>query len=112
RAMQHLRTLAGDIGSRPATTDAEREAAAYIREQMEASGYQATLEEFEVQATLGGSASLRLPGDTEVEAAPLSGSVNGNFEGQLVAAGLGRAADFEGVAASGNFILLDRGEIT
>lgn len=112
RAMQHLRTLAGDIGSRPATTDAEREAAAYIRDQLEAAGYQATLEEFEVQATLGGSASLRLPDNSEVETAPLSGSVNGRFEDQLVAAGLGRSSDFEGVAASGNFVLIDRGEIT
>jgi aminopeptidase YwaD len=112
RAMQHLRTLADNIGSRPATTDREREAAEYIRGQLEAAGYEATLEEFDVQATLGGSGGLWLPDGTEVEAAPLSGSVNGAFEGQLVAAGLGRASDFQGVDASGKFVLLDRGQIT
>lgn len=111
-AMAHLRTLAEDIGSRPATTASEREASEYIREQLEAAGYQATLEEFEVQATLGGAADVRLPDRGDIEAAPLSGTMNGTATGPLVEAGLGRAADFEGVDALGKIVLLDRGQST
>lgn len=111
RAMQHLQALAGDIGSRPATTDNERRAAGYIRQQLEAAGYQVSIEEFNVQVTRGGSATLRVPGGT-VEAAPLGGSPNGASSGQLVAAGLGRTSDIATAQVSGNVVLLDRGEIT
>lgn len=112
RAMAHLKTLAGDIGSRQATTDNERRAANYIRQQLEAAGYRVTLEEFDVQATLGGSATIRLANGTTVEAAPLSGSPNGSVTGDLVPAGLGRAADLAAANVRGKVALLDRGEIT
>ncbi|MEZ4554324.1 MAG: M28 family metallopeptidase [Dehalococcoidia bacterium] len=112
RAMEHLRVLAGDIGSRPATTAEERRAAEYIQQQLEAAGYRVTLEEFDVQATLGGSAMLRLDDGATVEAAPLNGSPNGTVTGDLVQAGLGRAGDLAAVNVAGKIALLDRGEIT
>ena len=112
RAMQHLNVLVRDIGSRPATTENERRAADYIRQQLEAAGYQVSLETFDVQATLGGSATLRLPDTQTVEAAPLNGAANGTVNGQLVAAGLGRTSDFAALQVSGKVALLDRGDIT
>lgn len=112
RAMSHLRALAGDIGSRPATTDSERRAADYIREQLEAAGYRVTLEEFDVQATLGGSATIRLANGATVESAPLNGSANGSVTGDLVPAGLGRPGDLAAANVRGKIALLDRGEIT
>ncbi len=112
RAMSHLKVLAGDIGSRAATTDGERRAAEYIRQQLEAAGYRVSLEEFDVQATLGGTATMRLASGTTVDAAPLSGSPNGSVTGDLVPAGLGRASDFAAANVSGKIALLDRGEIT
>lgn len=111
RAMAHLRALAGDIGPRPATTDSERRAADYIRQQLEAAGYRVTLEEFDVLATLGGSATIRLANGATVESAPLGGSANGSVTGDLVPAGLGRAGDLA-AEVRGKIALLDRGEIT
>ncbi|MGE0226910.1 MAG: M20/M25/M40 family metallo-hydrolase [Dehalococcoidia bacterium] len=112
RAMEHLRVLAGDIGSRSATTAEERRAAEYIQQQLEAAGYSVTIEEFDVQATLGGSATLRLNDGSTVEAAPLNGSPNGTVSGDLMRAGLGRAGEFSAVSVAGKIALLDRGEIT
>lgn len=112
RAMAHLKTLAGDIGSRPTTTPSERRAAEYIKQQLEAAGYQVTLEEFDVQATLSGTASIRLTSGATVEAAPLSGSPNGTLSGDLVAAGIGRVSDLAAAGVSGKIVVLDRGEIT
>lgn len=80
--------------------------------QLEAAGYQVTLEEFDVQATLGGIATLRLGDGTALDASPLSGSPNGTVQGETVFAGLGRPADLAGVQASGKVVVLDRGEIT
>jgi aminopeptidase YwaD len=112
RAMQHLQMLAGTIGSRPATSDNERRAAGYIKQQLEAAGYEVSLEPFEVQATLGGSATLRLGDASTVDASPLSGSPNGAASGQVVSAGLGRTSDFASVVSTGKVAVLDRGEIT
>lgn len=110
--MEHLRALAGDIGPRPATTESERRAAEYIRQQLESAGYRVTLEEFEVQATLGGSATLRLANGGAVESAPLNGSANGSVTGDLVPAGLGRPSDLAAANVQGKIALLERGEIT
>src|SRR5689334_9642054 len=86
RAMQHLQVLAGDIGSRPSTSENERRAADYIRQQLEAAGYQTSVEQFDVQATLGGSATLRLPDGSTVDASPLGGGANGSVGGAVVTA--------------------------
>ncbi|MFN8584411.1 MAG: M28 family metallopeptidase [Dehalococcoidia bacterium] len=112
RAMADLRVLAGDIGSRATTTPSERRAAEYIQQQLQAAGYRVTLEEFDVQATLGGNATLTVGGGASVETAPLSGSANGSVSGQVVPAGLGRASDLAAAGVSGKIALLDRGEIT
>jgi Zn-dependent M28 family amino/carboxypeptidase len=112
RTLQHLQMLAGTIGSRPATSDNERRAADYIKQQLEAAGYKVSVEQFDVQATLGGSATLHTSDTSTVDASPLNGSPNGTASGELVAAALGRTSDFSSVPAAGNVALLDRGEIT
>jgi len=111
-AMEHLRALAGDIGSRPATTGSERRAAEYIGEQLEAAGYKVTLEPFEVQATLRGSASLQLADGSTLDASPLNGSAEGSVQAPLAAAGLGRAEELEAALVRGRVAVLDRGELT
>ncbi len=112
RAMAHLRELAGTIGSRASTTEGERRAADYIRGQLEAAGYRASLERFEVDVPTGGSATLQPDGAPSVSAQPMSGSPDGTASGRLVAAGPGRAGDYAGVQAQGAIVLVDRGETT
>jgi aminopeptidase YwaD len=118
RAFRHLEALAGDIGVRAATTDGERRAAEYIRAQLEAAGYRASLEPFEVNVTLRGTARLTLPDGAAIEAVPLSGSGAGSATGPLFPAGLGRAdyypraEEAAGRSARGTIVSIVRGEIT
>jgi aminopeptidase YwaD len=113
RAMQDLRALT-DIGPRAATTDGERRAAEYVKQQFEAAGYRASIESFEVDAQTGGSATVRRDDGTEIPfAAPMGGSEDGTVSGPLVVVGgLGRPADYAGVSARGAVVLVQRGEIT
>src|SRR5262249_13897139 len=110
RAMAHLRTLAGDIGRRPSTTDSEQKAADYIRKQLEAAGYKATVEKFDVHETLGGQAAVGGAGGRALEAVPMAGAPEGNGVGTLVEAKLGRAGDYAGVTAKDAVVLVTRGE--
>jgi aminopeptidase YwaD len=114
RAMEHLRVLTSDIGVRAATKDGERRASEYIRRQFEAAGYRASIEPFEVNVTLSGSASLRREDGTEVPTAALmGGSADGTVRAPLVVVGgLGRPADYSGVSARGAIVIVQRGETT
>lgn len=112
RAMAHLRRLAGEIGVRAATTDGERRAAEYIRGELERAGYRASIEPFEVDVAIGGSATLRPDGAPELRAAPMSGSPDATATGTVVSVpGLGSAEDFAKVAARGAVVVVDRGTI-
>ncbi|MSQ35624.1 MAG: M28 family peptidase [Dehalococcoidia bacterium] len=114
RAFAHIRQLAGDIGVRAATTDGERRAAEYIRAQLEAAGYRATLEPFEVNVTLRGTATMTLADGSGVLALPLSGSANASVSGPIVPVGLGRTQDYDVAPrpARGAVVLAARGETT
>lgn len=46
RAMEHLQYLAVDLGSRPAGSDGEKQAAAYIQNEFESLGYDVSIQEF------------------------------------------------------------------
>ncbi|MBM4416624.1 MAG: M28 family peptidase, partial [Chloroflexi bacterium] len=112
RAFAHIERLAGDIGTRAATTDGERRAADYIRGQLEAASYRATLEPFEVNVTLRGTAGVTLAGGSDVIAVPLAGSPSGRVSGPIVTAGLGRPQDYAGVSTRGAIAVVSRGETT
>lgn len=110
-ALQHVRVLAGEIGSRVSTTDEERRAAEYIAAQLEAAGYEASIEPFDATRTADES-TVTLPGGTTLESThALLNSPNVAASGRLVPAGLGRAVDLLDVDAEGAILLLDRGVI-
>jgi hypothetical protein len=51
--LEHIRKLAHEIGARGATRDGEREAAAYIEEQLESFGYSVDVEPFRAPPSFG-----------------------------------------------------------
>ncbi len=111
RAWEDLRTLAVDIGIRPAGTDEEREAAEYIAAQLRDAGYVVDIEEFDT-SYWGDHSSLATPGEgPSLQALALAGSRNGTATAPLVHAGLGDVADFEAVDVTGAVALLDRGVV-
>ena len=113
RAMQHLRELTTTIGARASTTEGERRAAEYVRKHLESVGYQATIEPFEVDLTVGATGAVRPDGAADIEATPMSGSPDGDATGALVVInGPGRAADYAGVQARGAIALVTRGDAT
>lgn len=110
RAMATLRTLVNDIGVRASTTEGERRAAEYVRTRLESAGYRATLEPFDVQVTLGGSATVTTANGRKIEGTPMAGAPEGIGTGRLVVAGLGRASDYRGVDARSAVAVVTRGE--
>jgi len=113
RALELVRALSVDIGSRAAGTDGERSAATYIRDELAKYGYKASLQQFPIQSFLDVSTSLELlsPQQRAIEAQALGGSVSAQAEAQLVAAGLGYAPQFP-AGTAGRVVLIERGEIT
>ena len=102
-----------DIGSRPTGTEAEREAADYIRGQLASYGYDAELQPFTFDVFSDAGTAMRVlsPQPREVQAYPLEPSANGSVEGNLAAAGLGRPQEFP-AGMKGKIALIKRGEIT
>ena len=109
-AFEHIRVLVGEIGSRVAGTDAEREAAEYIAGRLEAAGYQVTLEPFHFEMPSDDS-MVTLPDGTALDVRSLGNSRQGEATGRLVAGGLGRQIDLGGIDLRGAVALLDRGVI-
>ena len=112
RAFAHLRVLAGEIGPRPATTEAERRAAVYIAEQLESAGYRVALEPFDVEVPVDRSTVTPPKPETQLPARALAGSPFVEATGRLVAGGLGQLSDLEAIDAEGAVLVLDRGLIT
>lgn len=108
RVMDHIEVLAVEIGSRPAGTEAEREAAAYIEGEFAEAGYETAIEPFTARTRLDNSAAVTADGET-VRPYMMNGSASGEATGRLVYGGLGSAADLEGLDLEGAVVLLDRG---
>lgn len=110
RAFAHVEALAVDIGSRPAGSEAEREAAVYLRDQLRGFGYEAKLQPFsyDVFADIGSSLSVLSPEPLLPAVYPFEPSANGVVEGQLVDAGIGRPQDFP-AGSAGKIALVGRG---
>ena len=112
RAFAHVEALAVDIGSRPAGTAAEREGARYLRDRLQAFGYEVELQPFsyDVFADAGSSLDVLSPQAPSPAVYPLEPSVDGVAEGQLVDAGIGRPGDFPQDTA-GKVALIRRGTL-
>lgn len=113
RALQHDHVLSVEIGPRPAGSDTEGRAAAYIREQLASYGYNASLQPFSVERStdVGTSLEVTTPEPRTIQALGLGGTVSALAEGPLVAAGLGRPQEIPS-GARGGILLVERGEIT
>jgi len=99
-----------EIGSRPSGSEAEAQAAHYIRDQLAGYGYTVTLQgfNFDVFSDAGTTLEVTKPTRRTISAYPLQGSVGGLAEGELMSAGLGRSQDFP-ADARGKIVLIERG---
>jgi len=112
-AFQHVETLAVDIGSRPAGSDAEIEAARYIGDQLRSYGYAVEEQTFQFTSELDRESSLQVlvPETQVLRSSAFTGSAVGHVEGKLVFAGLGRPEEFPPGGVEGGVALLRRGEL-
>lgn len=110
-ALKQVQALAGRIGSRPSGSPAAASAAAYIRDQFAAMGYDARLEPYKATSFVERSSKLVLtkPQQIELTAAALVNSGAGSVSGQVAYSGLGRPADFPAGGLQGKVALVDRG---
>jgi aminopeptidase YwaD len=115
-AYAHVQHLAGAIGPRVSGTPGERQAAEYLAAQLRQYGYPVEPHTYqfpyfearrvEVQQI---GAPQPVPGQSLFFSAPTPA---GGLEADLVFAGLGRPADFEGKRVTGTIVLMERGAIT
>lgn len=104
--------LAVDIGVRAAGSPGERRAAEYIRDQLQAAGYTATIEPFTVDIPRDDSRILEVPDTLNgVQALAMSGALDGEAGGRVVQVGLGRPEDFAALDVRGAVAFADRGVV-
>jgi aminopeptidase YwaD len=110
-ARQSVQALAGQIGSRPAGSEAQARATKFLRGSLEALGYETRVQEFPVVTYVDRGSSLRLTvGSTqEFGANPVAFSPAGIVEAELVDGGLGYPEELAG--ASGKLALIRRGDL-
>jgi aminopeptidase YwaD len=99
-----------DIGSRPAGSEAEHQAALYLRDQLQGFGYEAQLQPFsyDVLVDAGSSLEVLAPQPLSPAVHPFDPSADGVAEGHLVDAGYGQRQEFPADTA-GKIALIRRG---
>ncbi len=104
--------LASDIGSRPAGSEKELEAARYLAGLLQGFGYDVSLQEFSLAgaAPRDSSLSVRSSSPRTISSVPFSGSGTGTARGRLVAAGRGNPNEFT-AEATGAVVLIERGDL-
>jgi aminopeptidase YwaD len=114
RALNDVEWLAETVGSRPAGSDSERQAAEGLAERLRRLGYDVGLQPFPVRRFEDRGSVLRLAEqpDTRLEVHALLNSLAGTVSGRLVDVGLGRNEDLEGRDLRGAIALIKRGELT
>lgn len=110
-ARRHVDQLAGTIGARPAGSDPERTAAAYLSAQLTKWGYHVEQQSFSF-TTVADHSVLQVitGGPRQVPASLITRSAQGTVRGLLVDAGLG-ISPAPG-SLSGRVTLLERGQLT
>jgi aminopeptidase YwaD len=113
QAYRHLLVLAQDIGSRPAGSEAERQAAQYISQQLTTYGYQTQMQEFTLEYYVE-TATLEVvtPAPLSLKPTTLRLSAGGEVTAELVSVGLGRPQDFPPEGSQGRIALIERGELS
>lgn len=108
-----MQALGQSIGSRPAGSAKEREAADYIATQLQGYGYQVERQSFPFTRFNDGGSRLSVlqPITEELHPNTLVQSRSGDVEGPLVLVGLGQAGDFP-PAVGGAIALIERGTNT
>ena len=114
QAYRHLLVLAEGIGSRPAGTSAERQAAQYISQQLTTYGYQTQVQDFSFEYYVEETPALEVVPPTPLSLNPhaLRLSAGGEVTAELVPAGLGRPQDFPLEGLKGRIALIERGELS
>ena len=120
--------LAEELSPRQSATNEELQAAEYLLAELADLGYEVVLQDFEVDEAFGGGWIGVLPGPGNDEPAvtfssddgdtpqtyflPFEPLKSGRVQGELVYAGLGAYADFEGIDVDGKIVLMRRGTLT
>ena len=113
QAYRHVLALAEDIGSRPAGSDAERQAAQYISQQLITYGYQTEEQQFTFGYYVETAAlEVLTPAPLSLTPRPLRLSGGGEVTAELVPAGLGRPQDFPPEGLKGRIALTERGDLS
>jgi aminopeptidase YwaD len=114
RALDDVRWLAETIGSRPAGSDAERQAAEALADRLTQLGYDTMLQPFPMRHFEDRGSTLHLleQSDLTLDVQALQNSGSGSVSGRLVDVGLGRSQDLNGRDLRGAIALIGRGEIT
>jgi len=110
RILKDVQDLA--TGPRPSGSNVEREVAERLAARLRSLGYEVTLQQFPVGTEMGRSSKLGILSPTvrTIPTLPLANSATASVQGKLVAARLGRPADFP-PEAKGAVVLIERGEI-
>lgn len=113
-AYKHVQHLAVTIGSRPAGTAKEAEAADYIAGELRRYGYTVEKQPFDFEAYRARGATFEYLGPLGAipeQARPVEFSPGGEVTGRLVPAGIGRPEEFQ-PAVKGEIALVERGTLT
>ena len=112
RALAHVEALALDIGPRPAGSEQEAEAVAYLAARFEDYGYSVEVEDFPFAVGTGRRVALAVtrPEEQIIWAVPLVGSAPDSASAPLADVGLGRAEDFPQTGLAGTIALAQDGE--
>ncbi len=113
QAYRHVLVLAEDIGSRPAGSASERQAAQYISHQFTTYGYETEVQEFSVDYYVE-EVSLEVVSPISLSLSPgiLRLSAAGEVTAEMAAAGLGRPEDFPPEGLEGRIALIERGDLS
>ena len=114
RALGHLRWLSDTLGVRSSTSAQEREAAEYIRKELNDFGYLAKLQQFSVHdiQPVGRYLTIDVQDRRSFTAVVMTGSGVGEATGPIVDVGLGSGGDFPSEGIDGRIALIGRGEIS
>jgi aminopeptidase YwaD len=114
QAYGHVLALAEDIGSRPAGSGAERQAAQYISHHLATYGYQTQVQDFRLEYYVEQAPTLEVLGSAPptLNPRPLRLSTGGEVAAELVPTGLGRPQDFPPEGLKGRIALIERGELS
>jgi Zn-dependent M28 family amino/carboxypeptidase len=104
--------LAVNIGSRPAGTSSEEQAANLVAGLLRTAGYDVEIQPFQVSRETSRESKVSvLGGDARtVGSNPITGTAATTAKGTLVAAGIGKPEEIP-ANASGNILLIERGEL-